>query len=128
MESHSIQNPKKTPYLDWIKQGKKKYEGRLSSKKEECKLFVSKQIKFHDQNKPDSYIICEITELLDFEDFGKAYDVLGDMLIPNSNKNEVIRMYNKIFDPNNYDKLNDGVTSDQIKCVVAIGIKVIEQQ
>lgn len=130
MLSKSIQNPIETPYLDWIKSGKKIYEGRLYSKVNEWNLHEGNTIKFFDQDNPESYVVCNITELLKFEDFGTAYDVLGDKLIIGSTKNKVVRMYNKLFDPENYANLADGVTSDII-CkvgVVAIGISIVEQK
>lgn len=69
-----------------------------------------------------------ITELLLFEVFGQAYDVLGDKLIPGSNRNEVITLYNNLFHYQGEDVtiLNNN-TSRMIseQGVVAIGIRVI---
>lgn len=121
----SIQNQNENPYLDWIKSGTKTYEGRTLNKIKDWGLFVGKQIKFFDKKNIDSYVICEVTELLHFDDFGQAFDALGEKLIPNRTRNEVIRLYNGFYEPNN--KYEDGITSDFIKGlkVVAIGVKVI---
>lgn len=120
-----LNKPIKNPYLDWIKSGEKVYEGRLYSKIKEWNLDVGMKIKFYDENNANSYVICKVVELLPFDDFGKAYDVLQNKLIPNNNKNGVITLYNKIFDNDNFD---DGVSSPKILNVgvVAIGIMVIE--
>lgn len=128
MLTKAIKNPNETPYLDWIKSGVKCYEGRLFEKIVDWNLNVGGKIMFYDENNDDSYVACEITELLIYKDFGCAYDALGDMLIPNSNKDDVITLYNKLFDPN-YENLSVGESSSIIKRhgVVCIGIKIIFQ-
>ncbi len=130
MLSKPIQNPENTPYLDWIKSGIKTYEGRLLCNITKWELRVGNLIKFYDQDNSESYVICEITELSEFKDFGTAHDVLGHKLIPNHTRNEVIVMYNKLFDRENCAQLADGTTSEKISevGVVAIGIKVIEHK
>jgi len=120
----ALQNPKENPYLDWIKAGVKTFEGRTSDKVADLKK--GDMIKLYDRNDIDSQAICEITELRYYEDFGKAFDELGEKLIPKRNKSEVISMYNLLYEKDN--KFEDGVTCDHIKKlgVVAIGIKVIK--
>lgn len=149
-----ILNKCDAPYLEWIKSGIKQYEGRLQSKITDWDLSIDKfekvkfeKVKFekdkfekdkfkenkflilYDQDNPNNWVKCEITELLLFSDFGTAFDNLGDKLIPERSRNDVIHLYNKLFHyPDEYpNEFNDGVTS---KCiidngVVAIGLKII---
>lgn len=130
----SIQNHPDAPCLDWLKSGAKVYEGRLFTKIKEWNLFVGKRIKFFDQDNADSYIICEITSLLEFQDFATAFDTLGDKLVPGKTTqekttSEVIDMYNKFF---HYaaENLVSGTTSKMIldAGTVAIGLKILYTQ
>lgn len=121
-----IQNPKNSPYLDWIKSGKKKYEGRLKTKIKEWNLEIGMKIKFYDQNDKSSFVITEVISLLIFNDFGEAFDNLKGELIPEKSKEEVISLYNELF---HYDDevIEPGVISKMIKDigVICIGLKVI---
>ncbi len=121
-----IQNPKETPYLDWIKIGKKKFEGRLASKIREWELEIGKKIKFFDQNDPTSFVIVKITSLPVYSDFGVAFDALGDALIPGRTREEVVDLYNGLFHYPD-EILEPGKPSRMIRdsTVVAIGFKII---
>ena len=122
-----IQNPKETPYLDWIKSGKKKFEGRLMMKIKEWNLEIGKKIKFYDQDDKTSFVIVEVTGLPIFTSFETAFDALGETLIPGRTREEVIEMYNNLF---HYpDKiLEPGKSSKMIldNGVVAIGFNLIK--
>ena len=125
--SRPIKNRENNNYFGWIKNGSKTYEGRLKSKIEDWDLYVGKRIHFYDEDDCTDEILVEVTELLVFDNFGKAFDALGSNLIPNRLKPEVINMYNELF---HYDKeiLYDGITSRMInnKGVVAIGFKILQ--
>lgn len=123
----SIKNPRESPYLDWIKSGIKIYEGRLETKIQEWNLYVGKYIKFYDEEDPFSYVIVEVTSLPTFDDFGEAYDYLGEALIPGKNRNEVIHLYNSLFHYPD-EIIRNNIPSRMIRenRVVAIGIEVIE--
>lgn len=115
---HSIQNPPDSPYLDQMKLGTKKYEGRLATKIKEWDLFIGKEMKFVDGNNPNSWILIRVTELLQFNDFGEAFDALGSELIPNKTKTEVVELYANLFCKSE--------SEIRIIGVVAIGIEVID--
>jgi hypothetical protein len=129
MEEKEIQNRPDCPSLDLIKCEKKIYEGRLKCKIDEWKLLVGKQIKFYDKDNSQSYVICEVTSLVCFNDFGMAFDALGDKLMPFKTRIEVIDLYNKLFDDSD-KKLFNETTFEMIQRigVVAIGLKVIFSQ
>lgn len=122
----TIQNPPRTPFLDWIKAGKKTFEGRLKTKIDEWNLYIGKKIKFFEESNPKSWVIVEIICLEIFKNFDEAYDKLGYALIPEHSKVQVVDLYNKLFHYSD-EKLENGKTSRMIDeiGVVAIGIKVI---
>ena len=123
-----IQNPPESPYLDWIKSGTKQYEGRLKFKITEWDLYVGKIIEFYDRENPKSYALCEVISLKTFSDFGEAFDTLGEKLIPEHNREEVVQLYNNLFHYEN-EKFDKNSASWMIveNGVVAIGLKVIDQ-
>lgn len=133
--SKPIKNPPSDPYLDWIKFGTtenvfKKYEGRLQNKIIEWNLKIGSRIKFYDQDNPESWVLVEVTGLPTFSDFGAAFDALGQELIPERTREQVIALYNGLFHypDENLDKLNkENATSRMIRemGVVAIGFSVI---
>ena len=125
-----IQNQAVAPYLDWIKSGKKEYEGRLQCKIKEWDLFIGKRIQFYDKENSESYVLCEITSLETFNDFGEAFDLLGEKLIPNKNREEVVNLYNGLFHYEGEDVENMKCSSKMINNngVVAIGLKILTQQ
>ena len=93
-------------WLDLIKSGIKIYEGRLWSEVESWDLFVGKYIGFFDKEDPEITIKVKITNLLNFSDFGKAFDQLSKKLIPdeNINRDEVISLFNEYYDENQITK------------------------
>lgn len=127
--SKPIKNRGNNKYYDWIKFGRKKYEGRLyyKIKPDEWDLYIGKTMYFYDQDFPNDKILVKITSLPIFSSFGEAFDHLGSDLIPDRSKREVINMYNKLF---HYDdeELVDGITSKMIldNGVVAIGFSIIK--
>lgn len=124
--SKPIRNHPEEPYLDWIKSGVKTYEGRLKCKIQEWTLYIGKKICFYDEDDTTDWVLVEVIDLPTFNNFGEAFDELGETLIPNRTKREVINMYNDLFHYKD-EILYDGVTSKMInkKCVVAIGFKII---
>jgi len=116
-------------YLSMIKEGTKKYEGRLADKIDEWNLYPGKLIKFYDPADPNSWVLVRVTDLLIFSDFGKAFDELGSDLIPNQTRNSVIKLYNNIYKyPNEKLIANKPSKMIQDKSVVAIKIKVLSMQ
>ena len=129
----SIKNPSESPYLDWIKCGYKKYEGRLECKKSEWELHTGKRIKLFDENDPESWVFAEITSLETYPDFGDAFDKLGSELIPGHTRDQVVKLYNGLFHYHDEDIeiLNkNSLPSKMIidNRVVAIGLKVISMR
>jgi len=122
-----IQNPAESPYLDRIKCGKKTYEGRLKTKISEWCLSVGNRIQFYDKENHDSYVLCEITSLETFSDFGEAFDLLGEKIIPNHSHEQVIKLYNGLFHYDDEIIENMNKSSQMIidNGVVAIGVKVL---
>ncbi len=113
-------------YLNMIKSGRKRYEGRLRSKIVEWQLYAGKKIRFYDVEDKNSSVLCEVTELRLYKDFAEAYDDLGEYLIRVRSKIEVVRLYNYLFHDDD-EIIDDGRTSNKIlrEGVVAIGINVI---
>lgn len=117
-----LEKPIQSPYLDWIKSGQKTFEGRLKSKIDEWNLKIGMKIKFYDQDNKSLYVIVQVTSLLIFSDFGEAYDNLKDKLIPFKSRDEVIDLYNGLFDSKMIKDI--GVVCIGFK-VVCIGFKII---
>ena len=119
----SIQNPPETPWLDWIKMGFKKFEGRVFFK-DWSKMKINDIIKFtHGEKKVEVIIV----ELKYYPNFVEAYQELDNQLVPgkinlltnvieNISEEDVKNMYLQYF------------MEDDIKNygVVAVGIKPIE--
>lgn len=108
----SIQNPPETPWLDWIEQGIKKYEGRLNKG-------IFKTMKVGDtviwfDRRSGKEVTTRITELKYYKDFRSAFRALGDELVPalNATEDTVERMYLKYFSPADIERFG----------VVAIGV------
>ncbi|QKF94837.1 PUA-like superfamily [Fadolivirus algeromassiliense] len=128
--SKPIQNPKETPYLDWIKSEEKEFEGRLQTKIGEWGLKKGLRIKFYNQENPDSWVLIEVTDLPTFPDFGAAFDVLGSKLIPGKTREQVVALYNGLFhdpdeDVETLNRKSEPSRMIQRHGVVAIGMKVI---
>lgn len=83
-----VWNRPNNPYLDWIRSGAKKYEGRTANKIVEWHLHLGKIIKFVNNENEDDFLYVRIVDFLYYSDFGKAYDDLGAELIPNSDTNQ----------------------------------------
>ena len=111
----SIQNPPKTPWLDWIESGIKKYEGRLN------------RGIFHNINIKDTVtwfdkfsgkeVNTKITDLRYYNDFGEAFEDLGGELVPikGADIDTVEGLYSKYFSKEDINKYG----------VVAIGVEPI---
>lgn len=121
-----IEKPIQRYYLELIKSGKKKYEGRLKSKVKDWNLEIGMKIKFYDQNDKSSFVITEVISLLIFNNFGEAFDNLKGELIPEKSKEEVINLYNGLFHYGD-EVIESGVPSKMIKDIgiICIGLKVI---
>lgn len=125
----SVQNPDSNPWLTWIYNGVKKYEGRLQNKIKDWDLYIGKLVRFYDPKRPSYWVIVRITSLKLFDTFGAAFHELGQELVPgNWTCGQVVDLYN-IFYP--YDKKykGPGRTSDYIRehGVVAIGFDIVEK-
>ena len=140
-----IWNRSNNPYLDWIRSGAKKYEGRTANKIVEWSLHLGKIIKFVNNENEDDFLYVRIVDFLYYSDFGKAYDDLGAELIPdgdtnqtehtpaeacpyraslletNRSRDEVIAMYNSFYDNQRYPA---GETCPFIRKKGAVAIKV----
>jgi len=126
MISKPIQNNPDAPYLDWIKSGIKKYEGRLKSKIIEWDLSIGSHIKFYDQNNPKSWVEVIVTSLPTFNDFGEAHDRLGNQLLPVP-RSDVVALYNGLFHYPNENTTSNEFPSQMIidNGAVAIGFDLI---
>ena len=116
VDKHSIQNPSNSPFLDWIKNKDKMYEGRLKIKIKEWNLCIGKEIIFFDQLNPDSWAWVRVTSLHTFGDFGEAFDVLGSKLIPDRTRDQVVGLYDGLF----------GEVAIKAHGVVVIGFELVD--
>lgn len=123
-----IQNFPENPYLDWIKTGLKKYEGRLTEKIVAWQLHIGQHIKFFDQNDKNSWVVVKVTSLPTFNDFGEGFDNLGSELIPNHTREKVIDLYNGLYHYPD-EVIRPSQPSEMIKkCgVVAIGFEIVSK-
>jgi len=110
-----LQNHPQTPWLDWIEQGIKKYEGRLNRGIFKS-LRVNDDVIWYDR-RSGKEIRTKIIELKYYPDFVKAYEELGSVLIPiaNINNEMVKKLYNNYF-------LDRDI---EMNGVVAIGLEVL---
>jgi len=81
------------PYLTEIQKERKLYEGRSKKSVEERKIKSGDVIVLTDIADDSSWALCLVTELLPFPDFGSAYD----LLIPGSNREEVVKLYAELY-------------------------------
>ena len=72
----------------------KKYEGRVGDKREKWDLQSQPEIKFWDKDKPTRYAMCKVTGFITFVDAGEAFDILGQQLMPNMTRDQVVDFYN----------------------------------
>ena len=106
--------------LSKIISGSKKYEGGLANKVNEWDLYVGKYIDLYCDTRE---VRCQITSLLYFDDFGEAYDKLGEKLMPDMNRESVIKMYNSFYTKYDYGAHPcDAIIENGVVC---IGINVI---
>jgi ASC-1-like (ASCH) protein len=90
------------PYLGWIVNGRKTFEGRLKWKDWE-KVSIGDQIEFwSDQHK---CTVC-VDKLRYFDDFGDAFNCLGYSLIPEGAEsgNEAKEFYKGLFNDDDVKK------------------------
>lgn len=109
----NIQNPPNVPWLDWIIEGKKTYEGRLNVGDWRT-LRPEDIIIFYDQN--NKSIKTVVSDLKYFKNFRMAFRSLGQQLVPiqGISEEEVENLYWKYFKQDDIDRYG----------VVAIGLKV----
>ncbi len=74
--------------------GQKKYEGRVGDKREKWDLQSQPEIKFWDKDNPTRYAMCKVTGFITFVDAGEAFDILGQQLMPNMTRDQVVDFYN----------------------------------
>lgn len=111
----TIQNPPSTPWLDWIEQGLKKYEGRLN-RGVWSELKIGDVIVWDDQK--GKTLKTKVTELKYYPDFGAAFRDLGSELVPINDITEsaVKSLYAKYFSDSEIRKHGS----------IAIGLQVLE--
>lgn len=111
----SLQNHTQTPWLDWIQQGIKKYEGRLNRGIFKS-LHINDEITWYDKISGKE-IRTKIIDLKYYSNFVEAYKELGSALIPikNYDNEKVKKLYNKYF-------LDRDI---EMNGVVAIGLEIL---
>lgn len=126
----SLSNPAGTPWFDWVRCGRKTYEGRLC-RDDWLEIKVGDIIYFYRDGivRPNNglyipiddgeKIKVEVTEILKFKTFGEAFIVLGKNLVPEINGAEptvadVEKIYANIY------KEDIGTCE-----VVVVGIKIL---
>lgn len=117
MLTKDIQNPANTPFFDWVKAGRKTYEGRLGDKIKIWNLNIGGIIKFYEKGNIDNWVIVKITNLFTFKDFGMAYDFLGVQLMPELTREQVVEVYKEVF--------KNSLGTLKKHGVVAIGIEIL---
>lgn len=112
----SIQNPKQTPWLDWIESGNKKYEGRLNRGRF-LSLKIGDRILFYDK-KTNKQVQVIVKNILHFSNFEDAFITLGNKLVPIDNITpiQVKKMYNQYFSDNEIAKY--GVVAIEVEPIV----------
>ena len=114
----NIQNPPESPWLTWIKEGTKEYEGRVPRENTKwTKMKIGDIIIF--ESPSGEVVETIITDIIKFKDFKEAYETLGQKLVPikNITSDKVANLYRQYF-------------SDEIVKqfgVIAIAIKVIRE-
>lgn len=104
------------PWLSYIVEGPKLYEGRVF-KNTWAKLVVGDVIEAYSSR--FSSVKLKVNELLRFDDFDKAFEVLGKTLLPSGAEtpDEALRLYRQ-WNPAEVVRRNGGV--------VAVGVDVLE--
>lgn len=108
----TIQNYEPTPWLNWIEQGIKTYEGRLN-KGDWLNLKIGDTIIWSD--KKGKRIKTTVTNLKYYSDFGEAFQDLKEKLIPipNITVYDAKKLYWKFFNQKDIEKYG----------VIAIGVE-----
>lgn len=100
------------PWFDFVKNGVKKYEGRLN-RGFFGKLKVGDKFTFVNDDKK---INVEVIEILHFDNFKEAYKKLGKELLPTLMGKSVSEIYNKCYDSKDIKK--HGVLAIRIKVIL----------
>jgi ASC-1-like (ASCH) protein len=97
-----LSNKKPYNWLDYIEEGKKKYEGRINDGFWKNLRIDDKFILFNENKE----ICVRVVDKKIFRNFGDAFDTLGMELIPlkGITRDEVINLYGKYYDKNTIDK------------------------
>ena len=109
-----VANPVESPWLDWIAEGRKTYEGRLR-KGDWTKVDVGDHIRFEDG---DKLTVVEVIEIISYTSFGVAFNDLGASLvpIPDITREDVVNLYRKYFSDEDVRRYG----------VVAVGVRVVK--
>ena len=101
------------PWLGWILNGEKTYEGRPKRGFWATLKKGDRFIAFNDQRN----VTLEVTEILSFKDFGEAWSKLGTKLIPRGvmSPEDARKMYSEYYSEEDIDTLG----------VIAIGVSVV---
>jgi tRNA (cytosine38-C5)-methyltransferase len=91
-----IQNPPERPWLDWIEQGKKRFEGRLF-KGDWQQVAIGDLIELFSTDKS---VIVQVTDLRRYTDFKEAFNDLGEKLVPieGIDADTVVMMYREYYE------------------------------
>lgn len=106
-----IQNPTESPWLSWLINGDKEYEGRLQFKKNKDTnelikskfgaLEIGNKIAFYDKEDKllnKCYYIFEVLDIKNYTDFASAFSDLGKKLVPcGTTPRQVQAMYEKFW-------------------------------
>ena len=80
-----------------IKKKTQLYLGVSGDKIDEWHIFKGKILVFVDKSKPTDWVIVRITSLKLFDDFGKMYDIYGELMLPNKTKRNAVDMYCSMY-------------------------------
>jgi ASC-1-like (ASCH) protein len=91
-----IQNTPERPWLDWIEQGKKRFEGRLF-KGDWQQVALGDLIELVSTDKS---VIVQVTDLRRYTDFKEAFIDLGDRLVPieGIDADTVVTLYREYYE------------------------------
>jgi len=108
-----ISNPPAIPWLTWIINGTKTFEGRLY-KEDWAQMNVGDQIHFSSEG-PNC--VCTVVTLRRYDSFADAFDDLGQSLVPVPNilRADVIELYAKYYSEDDIRKF--GVVAVEVEPV-----------
>lgn len=106
-----ISNPTATPWLTWIINGSKKFEGRLY-KEDWAQMKVGDQIHLSSEGLS---CVCAIVTLRRYDSFADAFDDLGQSLVPvpNISRAQVTELYAKYYNEDDIKKF--GVVAVEVE-------------